>query len=81
MTDKRVIVVAGATGNQGGAVVNALVDRWHVRALTRDTSSAAARALTGIEVVAGDMAELDSLRTALKGAYGVFGVQNSRTAA
>ncbi|TDE47516.1 NmrA/HSCARG family protein [Nonomuraea mesophila] len=83
--DKPLILVTGATGNQGGAVVDAMLehpDQWQVRALTRDPSSAAARALTarGVDVVAGDMADEDSMRRALRGASGVFGVQNSRTA-
>jgi uncharacterized protein YbjT (DUF2867 family) len=78
------ILVAGATGNQGGAVVDALLehpDRWRVRALTRDPSGASARALgaRGVEVIAGDMADEESLKRALKGAYGVFSVQNPRT--
>ncbi|MGP3918949.1 NmrA/HSCARG family protein [Nonomuraea sp. 10N515B] len=83
--DSPLILVAGATGNQGGAVVDALVehpDKWRVRALTRDPSGAPAQALVarGVEVVAGDMADKETLKQALNGAYGVFGVQNSRTA-
>lgn len=79
------IVVAGATGNQGGAVVDALLeqpDRWQVRALTRNPAGPAARALAarGVSVVGADMADASSLAPALAGAYGVFGVQNSRTA-
>lgn len=79
------ILVTGATGNQGGAVVDALLDhpdRWRVRALTRNPSGVPARRLAarGVEVVGGDMADGESLRRAMKGAYGVFGVQNSRTA-
>ncbi|SDL80016.1 Uncharacterized conserved protein YbjT, contains NAD(P)-binding and DUF2867 domains [Nonomuraea maritima] len=79
------ILVTGATGNQGGAVVDALLDdpdRWRVRALTRDPSSTPAKALAarGAEVVAGDMADEEALKRAMKGAHGVFGVQNSRTA-
>ncbi|MEV4893939.1 NmrA/HSCARG family protein, partial [Nonomuraea sp. NPDC055795] len=79
------ILVTGATGNQGGAVVDALLDppgRWAVRALTRDPSAPAARALTarGVDVVPGDMADPASLGRALAGVHGVFGVQNSRTA-
>jgi uncharacterized protein YbjT (DUF2867 family) len=80
-----VILVSGATGNQGGAVLRALLDRqdrWRARALTRDPDGAAAQALAarGVEVVGGDMADADSLARALKGVHGVFSVQNSRTA-
>ena len=78
------VLVTGATGNQGGAVVDALLDTgaWTVRALTRDPAGRAARALAerGVEVAAGDMADAASLREALSGAYGVFSVQNTRTA-
>jgi uncharacterized protein YbjT (DUF2867 family) len=42
--DKRVILVSGATGQQGGATARNLLDRgFAVRALTRDTEKAAAR--------------------------------------
>ncbi|MEW9534547.1 NmrA/HSCARG family protein [Microbispora sp. NPDC049125] len=83
--DTPLILVAGATGNQGGAVVDALLehpDRWRVRALTRNPSGAAATALAarGVEVVAGDMTDEASLKQALNGVYGAYGVQNSRTA-
>lgn len=80
----KLIVVAGATGNQGGAVVDALLERpgWRVRALTRDPGSAAAQALAarGVDVVKADLADARQLRPVLAGAYGVFSVQNSRTA-
>lgn len=63
------VLVSGATGNQGGAVARALMDRGHkVRALTRNVDSAKAKALRqqGAEVVAGDMNDIDRIRTALK---------------
>lgn len=65
------VLVAGATGNQGGAVARALLERGHkVRALTRNvdsTRSVALRSL-GAEMVAGDMNNADSIRAALEGA-------------
>lgn len=67
--------VVGATGQQGGATVRALMDRGvAVRALTRDPSSTAARSLTtaGVEVVAADLADHDSLVSAFTGVAGVF---------
>lgn len=76
----RTILVTGATGNQGGAVADALLaGNWRVRALTRDPGSEKARRLLarGAEVVKGDLADPAE---ALKGAYGVFSVQNTRTA-
>lgn len=39
----KIILVTGATGNQGGAAVRHLLkDGWKVRALTRDSSKPAA---------------------------------------
>ncbi|WP_214316727.1 NmrA/HSCARG family protein [Nonomuraea sediminis] len=71
--------MAGATGNQGGAVVDALIDGggWHVRGLTRNASSEAAKALArrGVEVVEGELTDRAAVKRALHGAYGVFSVQ------
>ena len=48
MNEQSLIVVAGATGRQGGAVVDHLLKSgaWKVRGLTRHPESAAARALS-----------------------------------
>ncbi|WP_414582590.1 NmrA/HSCARG family protein [Scytonema sp. PCC 10023] len=76
---ERLILVTGATGNQGGAVARHLLHRgFRVRALTRDLDKPAARALTeqGAEVVQGDLDDRASLKRALEEAYGVFSVQN-----
>jgi uncharacterized protein YbjT (DUF2867 family) len=73
----RTILVTGATGRQGGAVAaRLLADGWRVRALTRDASSANARALAeaGAEVVVGDLDDRASLDRAAAGAWGVFSV-------
>jgi uncharacterized protein YbjT (DUF2867 family) len=83
--ERPLILVTGATGNQGGAVVDALFEhqgQWRVRALTRDPGGGAAQALQrrGAEIVGGDMADAATLRTALEGVHGVFSVQNSRSA-
>ena len=75
----KTILVAGATGRQGGATVRHLKERgFRVRAMTRDTRSAKAQALAnqGVEVVEGDMADRASLDQALAGVYGAFSVQN-----
>ncbi len=77
--DYRIILVTGATGQQGGAVAQRLLDRgWRVRALTRDVSAPAARALAtaGAEVVEGDFDDRPSLDRAMEGVYGAFGVVN-----
>jgi uncharacterized protein YbjT (DUF2867 family) len=78
--DTRTILVTGATGAQGGSVARHLLARggYAVRALTRDPDSDRARALrdAGAETVQGDLSDPASLRAALEGADGVFGVTN-----
>jgi uncharacterized protein YbjT (DUF2867 family) len=71
----QLIAVIGATGKQGGAVVDALLDQGdRVRALVRDPASAAARALQDrdVELVTGDLAAPASLDSLLRGVDGVF---------
>lgn len=66
------VVVTGATGKQGGAVVRHLVAAgWDVRALTRDPAAQ----VPGASVVVGDQDDPDSLVRAFSGAHGVFSVQ------
>ncbi len=75
----RVVLVAGATGRQGGAVARHLLRAgWQVRAMTRKPDQPPAQALAdlGAEVVYGDMDRPETLPPLLAGAYGVFGVQN-----
>lgn len=75
----REILVVGATGTQGGAVVRHLLRRgYRVRALCRDPEKPAVRGLVSqnVRVFRGDLDEPSSLEAAVKGAYGVFGVQN-----
>lgn len=80
MSEKKIIAVLGATGAQGGGLVRAILGdksgEFKVRALTRDVNSDKARAFSemGAEVVAADIDNLDSLKSAFKGAYGVFAV-------
>jgi uncharacterized protein YbjT (DUF2867 family) len=77
--DKPLILVTGATGKQGGAVVRHLLKRGlAVRTITRDSTkpSAYTLAANGVEVIEGDMENMTSLRQAMKGVYGVFSVQN-----
>lgn len=76
----RTILVTGATGKQGGALINELTGReFNLRAMTRHTDGDAAKALrtAGVDVVYGDLDDPDSLRAALDGVWGVFGVQNT----
>jgi uncharacterized protein YbjT (DUF2867 family) len=78
MSDRKIIAVVGATGAQGGGLVRAILadpnGGFAVRAITRDVTSASARALAqqGAEVVAGDIDDEASLTHALAGAYGAF---------
>jgi uncharacterized protein YbjT (DUF2867 family) len=77
-TSDKIILVTGATGQQGGASARHLHAKgWRVRALTRDPSTPAARALAelDIEVVQGDLSDRPSLDHALVGVYGVHSVQ------
>lgn len=75
---EKMIVVTGATGQQGGATARHLLAQgWRVRALVRDPNKPAAQALAakGAELVQGDLDDRASLDRALAGAYGVFSVQ------
>src|SRR5579872_5205613 len=80
MANDRTILITGVTGQQGGAVSQALRGTgFHLRGLTRKPESerAAALAHQGIEIVKGDLDDAATLRRALAGAWGVFSVQNS----
>lgn len=75
---QRIIVVTGATGRQGRAVVRHLLRHgWQVRAVSRTPQRVQARALAtlGAEVVYGDMEHPASLRPIFAGAYGIYSVQ------
>ncbi|MCV3765646.1 NmrA/HSCARG family protein [Rhizobium sp. TRM95796] len=77
---RKIILVFGATGQQGGAVASALGRTgWAVRALVRDPESAKAKVLAslGVEVARGDLSDSASIRAAMSGVYGVFSVQPS----
>lgn len=72
------ILVVGATGVQGGAVVRALLSQKRaVRALVRAPCVEAARALEakGVELAVGDLEDHQSLTRAVAGAGGVFSLQ------
>ncbi len=73
--DSRTVLVGGATGRQGNAVVDELLARgYSVRGLTRKPGSKGAIALAdkGVEVVQGDYADPDSLLAAMQGVATVF---------
>jgi uncharacterized protein YbjT (DUF2867 family) len=76
---ERVILVTGATGQQGGATARRLLERgFRVRAFTRNPAGAAAQRLReqGADIVEGNLDDRDSLDRAVAGASGVFSVQN-----
>jgi uncharacterized protein YbjT (DUF2867 family) len=69
------ITVIGATGQQGGAVIDALLkQRVPIRAVTRNPNGDKARALVarGVEVVRADLEDVDSVRAAFDGAAAAF---------
>jgi len=69
-SDKKLIVVFGATGQQGGGVVHALQasGKYKVRAVTRNPEKH--RQLAD-EVVKADLDRPETLKIAFNGAYGV----------
>ena len=77
----KTILVTGATGHQGSAVLRNLHGRgFPVRAFTRDPDKPAARRLVGpgTEIVRGDLSDKESVVRALEGVWGAFSVQDSR---
>ena len=75
---ERIILVTGATGQQGGAVYRHLQNKgFKLRALVRDPNSNQARQLMGQggKVYQGSLDDPDSLMRAMDGVYGVFSVQ------
>jgi uncharacterized protein YbjT (DUF2867 family) len=82
MADKKIIAVLGATGQQGGGLVRAILADpaagFSARAITRHVDSEKAKALqkAGAEVVAADMDDEAGLKKAFTGAYGAFVVTN-----
>src|SRR6266705_3213761 len=74
-TNKKMIAVVGATGQQGGAVVRALQadKQFKVRALTRNPAK---HRELGDEVVQADLTRPETLTAAFEGAHGVFLVTN-----
>jgi uncharacterized protein YbjT (DUF2867 family) len=74
-TNKKLIAVVGATGQQGGAVVRALQagNQFKIRALTRNPAKH--RELAD-EIIQADLSRPETLRAAFEGAHGVFLVTN-----
>src|SRR5262245_49855539 len=75
MVKKLTVVVVGATGKQGGAVVKNLLERGHeVRAVTRNPDSAKAKELAnrGVTLVHASLEDTPALTKALEGATSLF---------
>ncbi|KAG8673043.1 hypothetical protein FPOAC2_06467 [Fusarium poae] len=74
---KKIVVIIGATGQQGGSVARLLAqypDRYIVRGLTRNTSSPKAQELSklGIQVQNADVDDPKSLEVAFRDAHVIF---------
>ena len=82
MPNKKTIAVLGATGAQGGGLVQAILDdgnsAFAARAITRNSKSAKAVKLgeAGAQVVEANLDDVTSLKKAFAGAYGAFCVTN-----
>jgi uncharacterized protein YbjT (DUF2867 family) len=78
LKEKKIIAVVGATGAQGGGLVQALLNdpdhEFVVRALTRNPNSEKGKALAslGAEVVQVDVDDATSIKRAFNGAYGAY---------
>lgn len=78
------VLVVGATGQQGGSVVKALLSSGRtdlaVRALTRNTTSVPAYRLAdrGVQLVKGDLLDPESLAQALVGVDAAYLVTDFR---
>jgi len=78
MNNKKIIAVVGATGAQGGGLIQAILNdpesEFSARAITRDANSDKARALAaaGAEVMEANVDDQESLKKAFDGAYGAF---------
>ena len=75
----KTVLVTGATGRQGGAVIRHLLPKgWKLRALTRRPGGEEAKTLArqGVEVVQGDLEDPGSVAHAAEGVYGIYSVQD-----
>jgi uncharacterized protein YbjT (DUF2867 family) len=76
----KLVLVTGATGQQGGAIARELLAKgYQVRAMTRNPDSDKAKALkaAGAQIVKGDLDDAASVKAALAGCWGAYAVQNT----
>ena len=82
MADKKIIAVVGATGAQGGGLVHAILNdpgfEFVARAITRNPDSEKAVELSkkSVDIVKADLDDVESMKKAFSGAYGVYCVTN-----
>ncbi|TVY28036.1 NmrA-like family domain-containing protein [Lachnellula hyalina] len=80
----KLLTVFGATGQQGGSLIDyvlknpELSNLYHLRGITRDASKASATSLKerGVQVIQADLSDSQSLVSAVADSYAVFGVTN-----
>jgi uncharacterized protein YbjT (DUF2867 family) len=81
-SEKKLLTIFGGTGNQGGSIISVILanpslnSQFSLRAITRDTTSPKAQALAakGVELAKADLTDAATIKEAVKGSYGVFGV-------
>lgn len=82
---KKLLVIFGATGQQGGSVANVVLSdpllssQYSVRAISRSTTSSKAQnlAIKGAEVVSADLNDPPSLKAALEDAHTIFAMTST----
>lgn len=82
MSGKKILTIFGATGNQGGSILDVVLARpelsskYTLRGITRDPSSEKSKAMAakGVEMVKAELDDVESMKKAIEGSYGVFGV-------
>lgn len=76
MSNTKLLVIIGVTGQQGGSVakVFSTLPGWKIRGITRNPSKPSNASLreAGMELVAGDLDDLASLERAFDGAHAIF---------
>ncbi|KAB5576118.1 hypothetical protein GE09DRAFT_1265649 [Coniochaeta sp. 2T2.1] len=77
----KIVTVIGAMGAQESGVVAGLLqepEKYHIRAVTRRPDSDAAKSLKakGVEIVTGDLNDIESLKAAFVGSQVIYSVTN-----